>query len=70
MASQPPHGELKSRPAATFVESVADVTFHGADAHHKPGSDSPIAQPFKEELDHGGFCWGEALLSHNAWRCF
>ena len=70
MVSEPPHGQLKSRPATTFIESIADVTFHSADAHYKPGSDGPIAKPLKEELDHGGFCGGEALLSHKVWRCF
>ena len=66
MGSEPPQGQLKSRPATTFIESIADVTFHSADAHYKPGSDGPIAKPLKEELDHGGFCGGEALLSHKS----
>ena len=66
MGSEPPHGQLKSRPATTFIESIADVTFHSADAHYKPGSDGPIAKPLKEELDHGGFGGGEALLSHKS----
>ena len=66
MGSEPPHGQLKSRPATTFIESIADVTFHSADADHQSRSDGPIAKPLKEELNHGGFCWGEALLSHKS----
>jgi hypothetical protein len=70
MGVEPPHRKFKPRAATAFLEGVADVTFHGADANHKSGRDGPIAKPLQKELDHGGFCGGEALLSHDVWRCF
>jgi len=70
MGAEPPHWKFKSWPATTFIECVADVTFNRADAHHQPGSNSSIAKPLQEELDHGDFCGGEGLLSHGFWNCF